>query len=157
MPEGHPYCDPEEDGDNVVRRCGFEEIDARGYCGMNCTSSSECGEAEYCYPVQRNFCLCFEEQDAEAAASPGRRAQETPQTNEEYFDEAREVIEDYFLEAAAATDPPTDPPADPPANAPVPVTPAPADNNPTPPTSAGSVSQQSVVVSLLVAGAVFVF
>jgi hypothetical protein len=142
-PEGHPECDNLEKGDDVIRRCGFEEMDARGYCGKACSDSAECVEGEFCYPNQRNFCRCFEEQD-EAVAPRRRRNQEAPQTNAEYFKEARKMIEPYFLEVTP-TDPPDTTPTDPPV---------------APPTSAGSsIGQQTtrLVISAMFAGVVFAF
>jgi hypothetical protein len=146
-PEGHPECDDLEKGDEVIRRCGFEEIDARGYCGKGCLNSAECNKDEYCYPVQRNFCQCFDEQDKEAATPTRRRAQEAPQTNAEYFEEARKIIEPFFLKATS-TDPPATTSTDPPVAAPV-----------DPPTSTGSSIGQrtSLVVGVVFAGVVFAF
>lgn len=103
-PAGHPVCDDLDMGEETIRRCGFEEDDARGYCGKSCSNSGECGVGEFCYPVQRNFCNCFEKQDEEASQSALRQA---TMTNAEYFSGAKEIIIPYFSEAPGATNPPT--------------------------------------------------
>jgi hypothetical protein len=147
-PQPHPFCPDKEYGEEIIRRCGFQELDARGYCGKDCTSSSECGTNESCFPVQRNFCDCFEKQDANSRT---RRLSGTIQTtNAEYFTEAKKEISPYFLAAFDTTPVPT----------PVPIeggnsagsrTPAPTEGG----SSAGS--RQSRMAGLLLAGAVFAF
>jgi len=46
---------------------------ARGFCGQVCTNELECTEpGEKCYPVMRNMCQCFEEQDVLDQVIPDR-------------------------------------------------------------------------------------
>lgn len=109
QPEGHPQCDDLSMAEQDILRCGFEEDDARGYCGKPCESSSECGESEFCFPVQRNFCKYFEDEDTSGEARLRRSLQEALGTNAQYFSDAKEVISPYFLKQAQVMPPSTSP------------------------------------------------
>jgi len=63
MPENHPQC-PHDEAEQVYMRCGIDEMAARGYCGKQCTTQSDCTQKdENCFAVHLNMCQCFEEQD----------------------------------------------------------------------------------------------
>lgn len=141
QPEGHPDCEDLDMGEASIRRCGFEEDDARAYCGKACTSSAECGDAEFCFPVQRNFCNFFEIEDEEAGGSRLRRMQEADKTNAQYFAEAKEVINPYFLKAAVS---------DPPASSPT------SQAGSSEPTSSSSTISSSFMVGALYAVSMFI-
>jgi len=72
MPPNHPQCSYTA-AENDYRRCGYNEMAARGFCGQVCTNELECTEpGEKCYPVMRNMCQCFEEQDVLDQVIPDR-------------------------------------------------------------------------------------
>jgi len=72
MPPNHPQCSYTA-AENEYRRCGYNEMAARGFCGQVCTNELECTEpGEKCYPVMRNMCQCFEEQDVLDQVIPDR-------------------------------------------------------------------------------------
>jgi len=104
MPEGHPQCDYPE-AENIVLRCGYDEMASRGFCGAPCENEVDCEvRDEKCYPVHLNLCECFEQQDLVDEATPyrnlGRRhldqMLEVKERNSDYFIRAKEQIDPYF-------------------------------------------------------------
>ena len=50
---------PVDGGEFVIStsaRCGVSEIDARGNCGAECSSASDCADGQWCWSVQHNYC-----------------------------------------------------------------------------------------------------
>mmetsp|Transcript_16003 Transcript_16003/g.23536 ORF Transcript_16003/g.23536 Transcript_16003/m.23536 type:complete len:521 (-) Transcript_16003:133-1695(-) len=113
-PEPHPRCDPAR-AEQTARRCGGDEESARSFCGLSCNDETDCSvPGEWCFPVQLNLCACFEEQDDFNAllllseqqqgdvALDGqkiRSRQLVSVSNRQYFDDAKQPLEPYFLEA----------------------------------------------------------
>jgi len=106
MPENHPQCDHEE-AENSILRCGYDEMAARGFCGEPCNTEADClVPGEKCFPALLNLCQCFEEQDVLAQVIPEsrsllgkqhhRRDLNEIETNREYFDRAKESLDEYF-------------------------------------------------------------
>jgi len=109
MPDGHPQCDYTE-AENTERRCGFDEMASRGFCGAPCDSEVDCTQpGEKCFPVHLNLCSCFEQQDAEVNVENDIKSKDGPQerlrslneleikiTNRAYFEAAKEPLEPYF-------------------------------------------------------------
>jgi len=111
MPENHPKCNYEE-VENVERRCGYDEMAARGFCGAACEREGDCLLGEKCFPVHLNLCECFEAEDIFNAVtpptqnrnleqnSPLRQLQKTDltiqDTNRVYFERAKEPLNKYF-------------------------------------------------------------
>lgn len=115
-PEGHPQATDLDAGEQVIRRCGFEEVSARGYCGLGCEDDTVCPEFERCFPVHLNFCEHFKEQD-ESATRRLRRLMagaDGTLTNSEYFEMAKEVLAPYFAATTTPAASPTMAPANPP-------------------------------------------
>eukprot|EP00548_Thalassiothrix_antarctica_P001030 CAMPEP_0194132764 /NCGR_PEP_ID=MMETSP0152-20130528/3158_1 /TAXON_ID=1049557 /ORGANISM="Thalassiothrix antarctica, Strain L6-D1" /LENGTH=519 /DNA_ID=CAMNT_0038827925 /DNA_START=114 /DNA_END=1673 /DNA_ORIENTATION=- len=72
LPSNHPQC-PSESAEDENRRCGVDEMSARGFCGQTCNNVLECtGEDEICLPVMRNMCQCFEDQGVLNQVVPSR-------------------------------------------------------------------------------------
>jgi len=119
MPDVHPQCG-HKDAENVERRCGRDEMAARGFCGPSCTNEVDCYGApgEKCFPVHLNLCSCFQRQDIVDQVIPQFRHQRSleqrtlqkryqegineftvvEETNAEYFERAEEPLNQYFRE-----------------------------------------------------------
>jgi len=108
MPEGHPQCNPDL-GEQIQRRCGFDEQAARSFCGQVCVHSTDCSmPGEKCFPVQLNLCDCFADQDEERdeytrgsiyLGGGDRRLENDTiyyETNAEYFERAKVPLVHYF-------------------------------------------------------------
>jgi len=71
MPPNHPQC-ADIAVENTLLRCGYDEMAARGFCGTTCTNELDCiVPGEKCFPLMRNMCECFEEQDVLDQVIPG--------------------------------------------------------------------------------------
>jgi len=125
MPEGHPQCDHTE-AENVERRCGRDEMAARGFCAPSCTNEVDCygTPGDKCFPVHLNLCGCFERQDIVDQVIPQYRHRRSleqrtlkkrylegikeftvvEETNEEYFERAEEPLNSYFQETDDSED-----------------------------------------------------
>ena len=87
----HPVC-TDLDSANTDSRCGYDEVSAREHCGPKCSSDSDCGEQQFCYPTMLNLCDCFEEM-GNGSVDP-------------IFAEAEESIKPYFLGELVAAEKP---------------------------------------------------
>jgi hypothetical protein len=84
----HPICDDLEMADND-NRCGYDELSARSFCGMKCTTDTDCGAGEYCFPTHLNLCDCHENNDPEEATI--------------VFASAKALVSPYFLKTNPST------------------------------------------------------
>lgn len=73
------------------KRCGFDELTAREYCGPKCDDNTDCGEGEQCFPTMLNLCDCFAEMDIDGSV-------------ETAFNNASSLVQPYFLNAARSGD-----------------------------------------------------
>jgi len=110
MPPNHPQC-ADTTIENTILRCGYDEMAARGFCGTACTNELDCTvPGEKCFPLIRNMCACFEEQDvldqvipdatlyATDIADNFRRLVDSNAklTNQEYFQLAKSPLKKYY-------------------------------------------------------------
>jgi len=111
MPDGHPQCVHTE-AENQERRCGYDEVGARGFCGFTCTNEVDCWgtPGKKCFPVHLNLCSCFEQQDVLDGVIPDYRHHlkrdlnsleeiiRRAETNKKYFQHAEEQLIQYLQE-----------------------------------------------------------
>lgn len=82
----HPVCTNLDMVDNG-NRCGYDETSARGHCGPRCSSDSECGNGEHCYPTLLNLCDFYEVEQEEF----------TPEESKIVFAQAKALLTPYFV------------------------------------------------------------
>jgi len=116
MPLNHPQCNHKE-AENVERRCGYDEMASRGFCGAPCESEADCiVPDEKCFPVHLNLCNCFDLQDLTSENDSIEqnnndndnnnrvrhldgtilRLQIKEMTNRQYFEHAKEPLNEFY-------------------------------------------------------------